>query len=162
MDDIQKKFMDTKFSGHHVSAGGYIFHFDKIENKTYVVLIKNKKGEWWIPKGHIESWEDEIGACYREIEEEVGIKKENLKNLGFLENYKFSFIDSNNKENTKEIYIYVLETDSMLPLNTIEGGDDIKQGAWLEIEEARQKIMAYSSEQLEGAISFFKKVKNIK
>jgi 8-oxo-dGTP pyrophosphatase MutT (NUDIX family) len=151
-----KKFMNTKFVGHHISAGGYVFFKDETINQLYVILLRNKKGEWWIPKGHVESWEDELHACYREIEEEVGIKKDDLKCIDFLENYKFNFLDINNKENTKEIFIYVFEALKLLKLKVEKGVGDAVVANWFNVKEALEKIMPYSKKQLEDAIILFK------
>ena len=151
----EKKSINTKFVGHHISAGGYIFFKNKIENQLFVILLKNKKGEWWIPKGHIESWESDLQACYREINEEVGIKKDDIVYVGPLENYKFSFLDENNKENTKEIYIHIFKAHEMLELNVENGGSDVVEANWFSENEALAKIMPYSKKQLENAIVFF-------
>jgi ADP-ribose pyrophosphatase YjhB (NUDIX family) len=123
--------------------------------------IRNKKGEWWIPKGHIESWENELEACYREIKEEVNINKEDLNYVDFLENYKFTFLDENGKENTKEIFIYVFDANSKSEMNIENGGDDIKKAEWLELNDALDKIMPYSKSQLESAIKIYKNKLNI-
>ena len=56
----------------HVSSGGFIFHKDKKSLKISVLLIKNTKDEWWIPKGKLEQGESQLDAAFREINEEVG------------------------------------------------------------------------------------------
>ena len=71
--------MNTKFVGHHISSGGFIFYRNKKNGELFTILIKNKKGEWWIPKGHIEEGEEQVAAAFREIEEEIGLKKDQLK-----------------------------------------------------------------------------------
>ena len=64
---------------------------DKIDNtvaafivhKRSVLLIDHKKLKMWLPiGGHIELDEDPEQALYREIEEEAGIKREDLEILG--------------------------------------------------------------------------------
>lgn len=148
-----QKFMNTNYVGHHVSAGAYIFTATDINSK--VLLIENKKGEWWVPKGHIEEWENELTACYREIEEEVGLKSDEIYYLDFLEIYKFSFLDKNNKENTKEIHLYVFKTDTCLPLDISNGGSDIVSAKWFSYEEAVEKIIPFCRKQLENAFSLY-------
>lgn len=160
MTSEERKGMNTNFVGHHVSAGGYIFFHDKTNNKTYVVLIRNKKGEWWIPKGHIEEWENEKEAALREIEEEVGINKDNLNYIDFLENYSFDFLDGNKMKNTKEIHIYVFEAEHKLPITTKNGGGDVVAAEWFETEYALEKIMSYSRKQLENALKIFETYKH--
>lgn len=153
--NTNREFMDTKFVGHHVSAGAYIFHRDAVSGAVSVALIKNKKGEWWIPKGHVESWETELEACYREVEEEVSIKKDNLIFVGFLENYKFDFLDAEGNPNTKEIHTFVLEANEMIDMDTEHGGNDVKNAKWFKYDEAVLTIMSYSKDQLERAYLIF-------
>jgi len=152
----EKEFINTKFVGHHISSGGYIFFSDENTNQLYVILLRNKKGEWWIPKGHIESWEDELQACYREIKEEIGVKKDDLKYIGFLENYKFHFLDVNKNENTKEIYVHVFEASKIFDLKVEDCEGDVVTANWFKTEDALDKIMTYSKKQLEDAIRLFK------
>ncbi len=152
-----QQFMNTKFVGHHVSAGGYIFYKDKDGSEIFVALIRNKKGEWWIPKGHVEAWEDEKAACYREIEEEVGITKENLLFVDYLETYSFSFLDENKLENTKDIHTFVFEATHKFVMDVGNGGDDVKKAEWFTLESALEHIMPYSKAQLEKAIEVFKR-----
>lgn len=156
-----KKFMDTKFVGHHISAGGYVFFYDTNSKDIFVAMIKNKKGEWWIPKGHVESWENELEACYREIEEEVGLKKEYLLYVDFLEKYTFSFLDDKKMHNTKEIYTYVFEISKKTDMDVKSGGNDVKVAEWFVTEKALEIILPYSRKQLEDAIVIFKKYKQI-
>lgn len=156
-----KQFMNTKFVGHHISAGGYIFFYESSSKEIFVALIKNKKGEWWIPKGHVESWENELESCYREIEEEVNLKKEDLICVDFLEKYTFNFLDEQKRENSKEIHTYVFEAIEKLNMNVDNGGDDVKVAEWFEIKKALEVILPYSKQQLENAIKIFKQYKKI-
>ncbi len=147
--------MNTKFAGHHVSSGGFIFYKDQTTGKIYNLLIKNKKNEYWIPKGHIEEGEDQIAAAFREIEEEVGLGKNQLKYIGLCHLYKFSFTDDNGKPNTKEIYMNVFEADEKYDLKVEQGETDIRGGEWFEYSKALQTIMSFSKNELIKAKEMF-------
>lgn len=143
------KKMNTKFVGHHVSSGGFIFYKKPQNSELYVLLIKNKKGEWWIPKGHIEEGENQVSAAFREIEEEVGLKKEQIKYIDLCHLYKFSFTDGQGFLNTKEIYMNVFEATGVHDL-TMEQNDttDIRDVAWFPYEKGLKMIMAFSKKEL--------------
>ncbi len=155
MDNNQSNRMNTKFVGHHISSGGFIFHKDKTTGEIYTLLIKNKKDEYWIPKGHIEEEEDQVTAAYREIEEEVGLKKEQLKYIDLCHLYKFSFKDGNGCPNTKEIYMNVFEAEEKLEIKLEEGETDVRDGEWLSYKIALEKIMSYSKNELIKAKDMF-------
>ena len=151
----QSNKMNTKFVGHHVSSGGFIFYIDKVTKKISVLLIKNKKGEYWIPKGHIEEGENQVEAAFREIEEEVGLRKEQLKYIDLCHLYQFSFVDDNGHQNTKEIFMNVFESLDRNEIKLEQGETDIKDGEWLDYELALEKIMSYSQNELIKAKQIF-------
>lgn len=155
MSDTQPIKMNTKFAGHHISSGGFIFYKDKVAGDLLVLLVKNKKGEYWIPKGHIEKNEDQIDAAFREIEEETGLKKEQLKYIDLLHIYKFSFTDDNGNSNTKEIYMNVFEALEKGNIMLEQGETDIRDVEWTTCDEALEKIMSYSKNELIKARKMF-------
>lgn len=149
MTENDTKKMNTKFVGHHVSSGGFIFHKNPQSDELYTLLIKNKKGEWWIPKGHIEENEDHVEAAFREIEEEVGLKREQLKYIGLCHLYKFSFIDDQGYSNTKEIYMNVFMATDIHGLTMEQNNTtDIRDVAWIPYGEALEVIMSFSKNEL--------------
>jgi ADP-ribose pyrophosphatase YjhB (NUDIX family) len=113
------------------------------------LLIKNKKGEYWIPKGHIEAGEDQVTAAFREIQEEVGLTRSQLTHIGLCHLYEFSFIDENGQPNTKEVYMNVFVTNERYPLS-IEQGDetDIREVEWFEYSRALDAILHFSKNEL--------------
>lgn len=144
--------MNTKFVGHHISSGGFIFYTNEKNKDLYVLLIKNNKNEWWIPKGHIEEGEDQIESAFREIEEEVGIKKDQLKYIDLSDVYKFSFSDETGKQNTKEIYMNVFDVTDMCNVKIIEKETvNILEAKWFSYEEALKNILPFSKNELNKA-----------
>lgn len=148
---MSKKRLNTKFVGHHVSAGGFIFTGDLANKKMQVVLIKNKKGEYWIPKGHVEPGEDYINATFREIKEEVGLSKNQIKFVDFSHIHEYSFVDDNGESNTKEIYISIFYSKKPYQLKLEKGETEIVDGGWFEYQDALNKIIPYNKEALQKA-----------
>lgn len=64
---------------HEVSAGVVVFRGDE------VLVIKNRFGEWVLPKGKIEPGETPEEAALREVEEETGVRAEILRPAGTSE-----------------------------------------------------------------------------
>ena len=157
MSDKSTQKMNTKFVGHHVSSGGFIFYKDKKRGELFVLLTKNKKNEYWIPKGHIEEGEDQVSAAFREIEEEVGLNKKQLKYIDFCHLYIFSFIDDNGNPNTKEIYMNVFEVSEKHDLKVEQGETDIRDGEWFEYSKALETIMSFSKNELIKAKEIFER-----
>lgn len=156
--------INTKFIGHHVSAGGFIFYKDQHSDQIYTVLVKNKRGEWWIPKGHLEENEDDISASLREIQEETGLKKDQLTYIDFSHLYSFSFTDENGKQNTKDVYMHVFESKKKYDL-TVERNEtaDVCDAAWVTYEQALELILSFSKNDLIRAqniyITYLEKLK---
>jgi len=147
--------MNTKFTGHHISSGGFIFYKDKRTKVLYTLLIKNKKNEYWIPKGHIEDGEDQATAAFREIEEEVGLNKNKLTYIDFCHLYKFSFTDEAGNLNTKEVYMNVFEADKRHKPRIEPGETDISGAEWFKYSEALEKIIPFSKNELIKAKKIF-------
>lgn len=86
-----------------ISAGGIV-----VNKKKQIVLVRNLKGYWGFPKGHIEEGEDELTAAKREIYEESGVKKLTLINdIGALKHLKSSKIDNSTVKTEKYIKMFL-------------------------------------------------------
>ncbi|MDZ7371256.1 MAG: NUDIX domain-containing protein [candidate division KSB1 bacterium] len=59
------------------AAGGVVVH-----NDYYLILFRPKKGEYRLPKGHIEEGESPQETALREVAEETGCPVEILADLG--------------------------------------------------------------------------------
>lgn len=98
------------------SSGAIIFR--KEGNVTVYLIVKNFRGEWGFPKGHMEKNETLKMAATREIKEETGITE-----VSFLEGFErtlvYSFI-KNNRE-TKKHSTYFLATTAQTELHCSDG-----------------------------------------
>lgn len=136
--ELNKK-LDTNYVGLHISSGGFIFYKDKKTGNLFTLLIKNKKGEYWIPKGHLEQDEDQVAAAYREIEEETTLKKDQLRYVDFCCVVKYSYKEGGGT-NFKEVYINVFEALEKYKLSPGEGETGIVDIEWFEYSKALQTI----------------------
>lgn len=70
------------------TAGGIIFRRNQ-EGKAEFLMLRDAKGRWTIPKGHIEPGESAKQTAAREIGEEVGLY--NMDILGWLGKIHFRY-----------------------------------------------------------------------
>ena len=68
------------------SAGGVVFR--KINGELQLLMIRDLKNRWSLPKGSIENNEETLSAAKREVFEETGIRNlELIKELGETKYY---------------------------------------------------------------------------
>lgn len=120
------------------SAGGYIFYYDSAIKKYWVLLIKNLKNEWWIPKGKLEKEETAEQAALREINEEVGISEKLLTNLGLCDKVHYNF-KVGNVIYEKDLYIYTFISDRLVQPRPLDW-HNLSEAKWFKYEEAANKI----------------------
>jgi bis(5'-nucleosidyl)-tetraphosphatase len=74
------------------SAGAVVFHREDGKTK-YLLLHYHFKGDYWdFPRGNIEQGEQPMDAAKREIEEETGLKENDINFLpGFKESVKWFY-----------------------------------------------------------------------
>jgi len=94
------KYMET--------AGGVIV-------REGLVVVVNQNGTTWsLPKGGVEPGEDLKGAALREIHEETGLKKEDLRYMGKLGTYmrlRMKLDGSDDPDCKKRIHMFLFYTD---------------------------------------------------
>ena len=110
------------------SVGGVIVKDGK------VVVVKQQKGTFSLPKGHLEGDERLIDTAYREIYEETGLKKEDLKLIRPLESYTRP---DGKTGNPKEISMFLFSTDKS-DLNPID--KDNPEAVWIDIDQVYEKL----------------------
>lgn len=132
------------------SAGAIIFR--KEDKKIYYLLLYYEIGHWGVAKGHIEKGETLENTARREIEEETGIK-----DIKFIEGFKewIKYFFKLKGENIMKIATFLLaETKT----KEIKLSFEHKDYAWLEYEEALEKLTFKNSKEiLKKANNFLKK-----
>jgi len=95
-----------------ISAGIIIYR--KIEDGTKFLILYHGRGYWNFPKGKIESEERSFQTAVREIKEETGLRREDLKFDQHFKAYeKFTFwrrVGSKNTKIFKIVIFYLAET----------------------------------------------------
>lgn len=150
--------MNVKIDKKVVSSGGFIFYLDKISNEIFVVLIKNLKSEYWIPKGKIEFGEEQKDTAFREIREETGLKANQIKYVGFcfLDKYLYkedSIIIS------KELYINIFSADKKYLLEP-EDLNRISIIDWYRYKDALN-LISFNKKELIDSYDIFIKFSSI-
>lgn len=69
----------------HYSAGGLVTA--TVGGRPKLLLIKDHRGRWAMPKGHLDPGETSEKAAVREIEEETGVRSKIIELLGTIVYY---------------------------------------------------------------------------
>ncbi|MBC7084005.1 MAG: NUDIX hydrolase [Firmicutes bacterium] len=88
---------------HEVSAGVVVFRGDQ------VLIIKNRFGEWVLPKGKVEAGETPEAAALREVEEETGVRAEILRPAGTSE---YTYLSDHTGEPVDKVVYWFLGRDA--------------------------------------------------
>lgn len=97
------------------SAGGVV-----VNRRGEVLVVSQHGTSWSLPKGHIETGEDPLGAAHREIHEESGITElEFVKKLGSYARYKLSKTGDADRSELKTIHMFLFKTkeDALAPVD---------------------------------------------
>ncbi|MFP4403473.1 MAG: NUDIX domain-containing protein [Candidatus Woesearchaeota archaeon] len=86
-----------------ISAGGIIFNTEK-----KVVIVEQKHKTYSFPKGHLKINEKLLNCAYREIYEETGIFKQELK---FIRKLGFFKRRCSKTDKIKRIHLYLFKTN---------------------------------------------------
>ncbi|MCT4616994.1 MAG: NUDIX domain-containing protein [Candidatus Gracilibacteria bacterium] len=96
------------------SSGGVVYRIKN--NKVEILLLKwiNSRGQedYVIPKGHIEEGEIASEAALREIEEETGLAKKDLRIIKFLTKLNYTFTAGYLEDNPvidKDVYLFLVK-----------------------------------------------------
>ncbi|HPR10293.1 MAG TPA: NUDIX domain-containing protein, partial [Candidatus Saccharibacteria bacterium] len=116
------------------TAGGIVWRRNK-KNKIEILLHKDPKERWTIPKGHIEPGETARETAEREIREETGLQE--MKVMNWLGKINFQYRRQNSLIlMTTHIYLVQAKGDT----NNIRKEDFMKSIAWLDANDALEKI----------------------
>jgi len=107
-----------------ITAGGIVFNGDK------VLVLRNLKGVWVFPKGHVELGESHEQAALREVLEESGLHALIVGKAGMSSFHFFSYIDK--VVHLKIVYWFEMETmDTQITVNR-----ELRMGMFFQTAEA--------------------------
>lgn len=115
------------------SCGCIIIDNDK------VLLIKQTKGHWSVPKGHVEENETEIETALRETKEETNLDVE----IDASRRYTIEYV--NDYGNLKEVVLFVAKPISN---NAISQEAEVSEIKWFSFNEAIETITYDNSKEL--------------
>ena len=123
------------------SSGGVVYYISK-ENFVHFLILKHKNGDHWdLPKGHIESGESIYETALREITEETGLTKNDLKFIKELKhknNYSFK---QGSLTISKTIHLFLFESSS----NIIHLSEEHSEYLWIRIDPLKDKLTFQTS-----------------
>ncbi len=89
-----------------ISSGGVVIFGNAI------LLLRKYNGDWVLPKGKVEEYEDTSTTAIREVLEEGNVKAEILKYLGKI-HYSFKNSWQNHEVVNKTVHWYLMKARSM-------------------------------------------------
>lgn len=129
-------------------AGGVVFYANK------VLLVKNDRGEWTLPKGKIHQDELKHSSAVSRVKDETGVETSILETAGNTM-YQF-FSRSRQQEVCNAITWYIMQTDS----NNYVLKDEFTDGGFYKVKEAIN-MLTHSQEKSLVDISY-KKYKELR
>ena len=122
------------------SSGGVLFR--KENDQTSIVLIaRNNRIIWCLPKGIIEANETAEEAAEREVSEETGLKGKIIDKIGEVSYWYWSKEDKTRY--FKTVHFYLMEH---LGGDTSDHDSEVEEAKWFPIDDAIQ-IMTFKSER---------------
>ena len=129
-------------------AGGVVFYANK------VLLVKNDRGEWTLPKGKIYKNELKYSSAVLRVKDETGVDANILETAGNTM-YQF-FSRSRQQEVCNAITWYIMQADS----NKYTLNDEFTDGGFYKVKEAID-MLTHSQEKSLVDISY-KKYKELR
>ncbi len=133
-----------------ISAGIIIYR--KTKEGIKFLLLYHSGGYWNFPKGKIEAEEKSFQTALREIKEETGLSRDDLKfNQHFKTYEKFTFwrkIENKPQRVFKTVIFYLAETKrKAIKISEIKGGQPHEGFGWFTYREALKILSKHKDSQ---------------
>ncbi len=117
------------------TSGGIVFRHNEKTNGVEILLIKDAKNRWTIPKGHVEEGEEPKATAEREIREETGLQE--MRVMQWLGKVNFRY-RRNHTLVLMTMHIYLVE--GLGNTNRLHPEDWLSDIQWLPATEAVDAI----------------------
>jgi ADP-ribose pyrophosphatase YjhB (NUDIX family) len=119
---------------HETTSGGVIFRRSK-QGDLEILLIKDAKNRWTIPKGHVEEGEEPKDTAEREIREETGLQEMRVRDWLGKVNFRYR---RNHTLVLMTMHIYLVEGKGNT--NLLHPEDWLSDIQWLPATQAVDSI----------------------
>jgi bis(5'-nucleosidyl)-tetraphosphatase len=114
------------------------------------LLVQHRSGHWGFPKGHANPGESAIATACRELEEETGIKVDDLPgNVPFVEQY--SFVKKGRTVQKTVVYFVAFVESADVTCQE----EEIQAYVWLTFEAASEKVTFAQGKQVLGEVQAY-------
>jgi len=129
------------------SSGGVVTN-----DKGEVLVVSQHGTSWSLPKGHIDSGENELVAAKREIYEESGIRDlELVRELGSYERYKIGLDGGEERSELKVITMFLFRTREKV-LKPVD--PDNPEAKWVEKSKVAQLLTHEKDKEFFRGVEF--------
>ncbi len=115
-----------------IAAGGLIF------NRKNELLMIYRRQKWDLPKGKLDEGESIEECALREVKEETGLKKVELKNFIGVTHHEY-FNNYSNEEAIKETHWFKMYATSNQQL-TPQREEGIEEVEWVDVKNLNEKL----------------------
>jgi ADP-ribose pyrophosphatase YjhB (NUDIX family) len=120
---------------HETTSGGVVYRRNEKTDAVEILLIKDAKNRWTIPKGHVEEGEEPKATAEREIREETGLQE--MRVIQWLGKVNFRY-RRNHTLVLMTMHIYLVEGQGNT--NRLHPEDWLSDIQWLPASDAVNTI----------------------
>jgi 8-oxo-dGTP pyrophosphatase MutT (NUDIX family) len=127
-----------------ISAGGVVFR--KKDDQIKILLLKNEKGLWVLPKGKIDLEESLHQTALREVCEETGLSEIKIITQLGKEHYFYRSYSRDKNLISKTVYYFLMESKKGHSIPQAEEG--FLKACWFDCREALRQINYKESREI--------------